>query len=216
MNQTLRAQITNSLDWLFPRVCYGCHTSHQPEQIPNLCIFCWENIAKIQRFKLMDTRVEVVSAGIYSDLLKKIVTQSKFKHHSMCIDFTFELIFSAFQKLPAKFDYVTSIPSNYFRCLWRGVDLPGMLAKEISRKSGIEFRTDFLKKGRRSHRQRTLNWIQRQQNVKNLYEASPEIRGKRLLIIDDIMTTGSTIKACHKALKRHKPAHIVFLTVAKT
>jgi competence protein ComFC len=204
-------------DWLFPRYCFGCKTKHQPEAIHNLCIFCWEKIFKPNLFIYEDHRKSpMFAAGFYDDLLQRIVILSKFKHHHICTDFLVELIHQTFQKIPHSVDIITSVPSNYWRSLKRGVDLPGTLAKELSKRTGIEFRPNILKKSRKTDRQLTLTQKAREKNVKDLFIASPDVRGRNILVIDDIVTTGNTIMACHHALRREKPCQIIFLTCAKT
>lgn len=224
MNQSFKPFIQKSteylsggLDWLFPRHCFGCEKMHQPERIPNLCVFCWERIYQPQRIVFSNQPdLHIFSSGSYEDLLKRCLIQAKFKHHSISTDFVTELVQQTFLKIPMKIDLITSVPSNYWRSLWRGVDLPAMLAREISKKSGIEFRTNVLKKRRNADRQSRLNKEERKKNMIGLFEASPDIKGRNVLVVDDILTTGSTVLACFRALRRRKPSKIVFLTVAKT
>lgn len=216
INQCFQA-MRASFDWLFPRQCFGCQKSDQPERFPNLCVFCWHLMFRPQRTIFPNqSNLEVFSCGIYEQLLKRCVILAKFKHHAICFDFLHELLNSTFEKIPVRFDLIASVPSDYWRSYRRGVDLPAMLAKELSNQKKIEFKIDTLTKKRRPNRQKNLNQKDRKQNVKNAFQASPEIRGKSVLIIDDILTTGSTILSCHRALERQKPKQIVFLTAAKT
>lgn len=173
-------------------------------------------MAQPQHLQVSHANLEIFSAGIYEEPLKRTIIQAKFKNNIMCRDVAFELIYSTYQKIPLRFDLITSVPASYWRSFARGIDLPGSLAKQLSRQTQIEFRTNVLKKGQKQKRQGRLNSLERAENMKNAFEAAPDVRGKTILVIDDIMTTGNTIKACYRALKRHKPAHIVFLTIAKT
>jgi competence protein ComFC len=224
MNQSFKPVLSKGttyllrgFDWLFPHRCFGCRQSHLPEKVLNLCVFCWDQIYRPQRVIFENKQdCHIYAAGFYEDLLKRILILSKFKHHSICAQFLSELTIQTFQNIPQSMDMITSVPSNYWRCLRRGVDLPGMLAFELSKSTGIEFRTNVLKKRRFADRQNKLSMQERLRNMTKLFRATEDVRGKNILVIDDVLTTGSTVLACYRALKRKKPASITFLIVAKT
>ncbi len=125
-------------------------------------------------------------------------------------------MFETLKQIHFPIDIITSIPGDYWRCLKRGVDLPALLAQELSKRNGIEFRTDLLKKRRNPDRQQQLNKDARKENMKDVFWASPELQGKNILVIDDIITTGNTILSCFRTVRTQKPANVVFLTAAKT
>ncbi|MEZ4846927.1 MAG: hypothetical protein R2877_08370 [Bdellovibrionota bacterium] len=107
MNQTFKT-ISKGLDCLFPRVCFGCSQSHRPQRVPNLCILLGE-ISQPLRIKTTDRRVDILSAGLYQNLLKKIVTQAKFNRNSICTDFSLQLLVQTLGKNSAPFDLITSV-----------------------------------------------------------------------------------------------------------
>ena len=74
-----------------------------------------------------------------------------------------------------------------------------------------------LAKIKQNKKQSTLTEKQRTENVKDVYklENKNEIYNKRILLLDDIYTTGSTVKACVKELKKGKPQTIDVLVIAK-
>lgn len=208
---------TSWFNWLFPHRCLSCHQTEHPEKTFNLCIFCWDQIFRPQRTVFSQKPNCVIYAGgHYEGFLKRALILSKFKHDLMSTEILITLITEMFQKIHRPFDLISFIPSYYRRSLVRGVDLPALLAYELSKSTGIEFRTDILKKRHYRQRQSLLSRNLRQKNTVNLFKAEEMARGKNILIIDDVMTTGSTILSCYRALSRKKPAGVTFLTIAKT
>lgn len=72
----------------------------------------------------------------------------------------------------------------------------------------------LLAKIKETQRQETLNKKQREENLVGAFAASAEAKGKNVLLIDDIKTTGSTLNRCAQALKRKGARSVVCITVA--
>ena len=181
-----------------------------------MCEGCWKVVFKPQQiFFPYQQDCHVFASGLYQDELKKTILLAKFKRHERSIDAIHCLMSKTFERMPNTFDIITSIPSNYWRSLWRGVDLPATLARELSKSTGISFRQDLIQKTKDPDRQTTLTKTERIQNMRKVFKASALVKGKHILVVDDIITTGSTILSCYKAMRRQKPASVTFLTAAK-
>ena len=223
MNQSLRTPLVqifepfgHALDWLFPRRCQCCDQKDKNLPTLNLCDFCWNLIFKPQRVIFPNKPdCHVFAAGSYEEFLKRMIIQAKFKHHAISTDTLNELLFRTFKFIPFKVDIITSVPSVYWRSLRRGVDLTATLAFELSKKTGIAYQPKLLRRIRKSDRQTKLSKDKRQSNTQKLFQASALATNQTILVIDDIITTGSTAMACYRALKKQKPAKIIFLTCAK-
>lgn len=212
-----KKQLVRGFDWLFPHRCFECRQVDHPQAILNLCVFCWEKAFRPQRIIFSHyPDCLIYSSGNYEHLLKRILILSKFSHHSIGIELLTCFVQKTFEKIHDPIDMITFVPSYYHRTLKRGVDLPALLAFELSKSTGIEFRTDVLKKKRLAKRQSLLSRALRLKNTTKLFQASSEVKGKNVLVVDDILTTGSTALACYKALRRRKPASVRFLTAART
>ena len=114
-------------------------------------------------------------------------------------------------------DIVCSVPSSKERLKERGFDHAKDIAKEFCKMTGLEYK-DLLVKIKHTEHQTELSREQRLVNLEGSFAAQnvTEIKGKKILIVDDVFTTGSTLSCCAKALRKAKPAKIFCLTVAKT
>lgn len=97
------------------------------------------------------------------------------------------------------FDAVTYVPMHRLRFLKRGFNQSRVLAEGISKISGIPLEDTLLclKNGKRQH---SLFGKERAKNVKGRYRANNNAKGKTLLLVDDIKTTGATLDVCTKQL----------------
>jgi ComF family protein len=113
-----------------------------------------------------------------------------------------------------RFDAVTPVPLHWRRQWQRGFNQSELLARGIARRCGIPV-IHALKRVRPTVAQAGLSNTGRRQNVAAAFRPRRTVEGKRILLIDDVMTTGSTAAACALALKRAGAAKVSLLTVAR-
>ena len=116
-----------------------------------------------------------------------------------------------------RLDGLVPVPLHYFRRLRRGYNQAEVLAREFSALAGIPCRSELLARRRRTSQQANLPRDRRAQNVKGAFEAPypNEIRDLRIGVVDDIMTTGSTVNECARALKSAGAAEVHVLALAR-
>ncbi len=111
---------------------------------------------------------------------------------------------------------IVPVPLHYRKLRRRGFNQAELLARALSRETGIPVRL-LLKKTKRTKEQKKLTGKQRRKNVSHSYSvAEAAIRNKvpeSVLLLDDIVTTGSTLNACASALKEAGVAKVFYLTV---
>jgi competence protein ComFC len=115
-----------------------------------------------------------------------------------------------------RFDLIVPVPMHWWRHWKRGFNQTELLARVLSRRSGIPFGRALVR-SRATPPQAGLTLAQRHQNLNRAFRPSSrmEIRGKRILLVDDVFTTGSTASACAKSLKKAGAASVVLLTLAR-
>jgi ComF family protein len=115
-----------------------------------------------------------------------------------------------------RFDAVVPVPL-YWRRQWsRGFNQAELLARQVAKRRGIPV-LSALRRKRGTDTQASLATAGRRRNVAGAFvvRANVELAGKRILLIDDVMTTGATAGACATALKRGGAKSISLLTVAR-
>jgi ComF family protein len=115
-----------------------------------------------------------------------------------------------------RFDMLVPVPAHWRRRLWRGFDQAEVLARELSRRTGIPA-VRALRRKRHTDPQAGLTRRQRRENIRGCFQtAAPEaVRGRRVLLIDDVLTTGATVNAAAAALKQAGAAHVAVFTLAR-
>lgn len=115
-------------------------------------------------------------------------------------------------------DYLIPIPLYYKSEGGRGYNQADILAKVISRKTGIPVCENLLQKVMETKQQKDLDKTERRKNLENAFVVLPEHRalidGKTVILIDDIYTTGATADAASKVLKDAGAARVFVVTVA--
>jgi ComF family protein len=95
----------------------------------------------------------------------------------------------------------------------------GALARSIERQSGVKVTAQALRRVRPTQQQIGLSRSQRASNVQGAFGVAPdrqsEIQGRRVLLVDDVLTTGATVDACARALLRAKAAEVDVLVFAR-
>ena len=115
-------------------------------------------------------------------------------------------------------DVVVPMPVTFWHRLDRGYNQCAYLARGLAQRLGAPYKGRSLRRKGHPRRQGGLSEEERRTNVIGTFCVSrpPDIRGKTVLVIDDIMTTGSTLSACAEALKAHGAARVWCATLARS
>ena len=115
-------------------------------------------------------------------------------------------------------DYIYFIPSHKRKEAIRGYNQSELLASYISKELNIELSTNNLIKYRHTKEQNKLNKSGRIDNLKDAFKLKrpEEVKGKSILLIDDIVTTGSTFMECAKVLKENGAREITALALTSS
>lgn len=115
-----------------------------------------------------------------------------------------------------KIDAIVPMPIHWTRRMVRGFNQCELLARELSRHTGVPV-AKLLVKIKRTGKQSNLSGAKRRRNVRGSFETvqGEVVRGKRLLLLDDVLTTGATVNEAAQVLKNGGAARVVVLTVAR-
>lgn len=114
-------------------------------------------------------------------------------------------------------DVIVPVPLHYSRLVKRKYNQAAMLAVELSKLTGIPVDLTHLIRHRKTRPQVEFSGHVRVKNVKGAFsiKSIKAFQGKRVLLVDDVLTTSSTLKECAKAIAKAKPKSIDLLTAAR-
>lgn len=119
----------------------------------------------------------------------------------------------------SQIDCIIPVPLHWTRLCKRGYNQAELIAKEISKLSDIPLYNSVLKRSRATASQGHLSVAEREKNVKNAFKIHPKngkfIHGKCILLIDDVMASGTTLHYCTKALLKAGAQKVNILVLAK-
>jgi ComF family protein len=115
-------------------------------------------------------------------------------------------------------DVIVPVPLSRLRLLLRHFNQAAILAGEVSRRTGIRVDPLLLKRTRATRSQVGMTRNQRRRNVAGAFKVPGHkragVQGARVLLIDDVLTTGATVEACARTLKRAGAARVDVLALA--
>lgn len=113
-------------------------------------------------------------------------------------------------------DFMVSVPIHKSRYRKRGFNHAFELAKEIGKHSGIKAYDDYLKRVKKTKPQYMLKVDERRENIKDAFEMaeSKNVKGRKILLIDDIFTTGGTVNECAAVLKKNGAEKVDVFTLS--
>ncbi len=116
---------------------------------------------------------------------------------------------------PEQLDALVPVPVSGERLRKRGYNQAALLAKAVAEETGISLRGDLLIRQNRTAALRNMSARERRRNLKNAFIVPDiDVESKRIMLVDDIFTTGATIDACARELLRAGAAEVLFLTAA--
>jgi ComF family protein len=174
----------------------------------SICEVCDKIIKEKFCAKIIKTHYREVicaSAFAYQGCVKEAIKRFKFKHEKSYKDEFSKLVAKTVKKCfpKQKFDLITCVPIHENRVNTRGYNQSELIARGVSKILGISFENTLIKT-QNNRSQHGLNFAKRQTNVDGVYKLIKNLDGKKILICDDIITTGATLNECITTLFRAK------------
>ena len=224
--------------FLYPAKCRVCETFLEVASIPYICANCWHNIQFLEppwcdicgtpnvnrrcdECAISPPRYgKLRSIALYQTTLQQAIHLFKFEKKKVLAQHLIQLINAHIPTdcVIAEYDFILPVPIHKKRLQERGFNQAMLLATGIAQVEGVPILTDTLVRHRHTVAQSSLGMEARRHNIINAFEIrKPDvIRNKRILIIDDVFTTGATIREAVNELWKADPAELDILTLART
>lgn len=197
---------------------------------PDFCPYCAKSL-KTYDYACESCKKEIPENGItqgvkggyrscsalhYSSVFKKALLRYKFKRKKQFAkQFAYLLHRQVLHSYPDMiFDYITYVPMHKKAQKDRGFNQCELLAKELSKLMGIPYKSTLIKT-KVTKPQHELEIKDRYTNLNGAFKVieNETVKGKSILLVDDVITTGSTLGECAKTLQRSQPSHICCVTL---
>jgi ComF family protein len=159
------------------------------------------------------------AALAYGDVSRDLVLALKYQGRRDSLELLSRWMAAAGGDLLRDADLIVPVPLHYFRLVRRGFNQSIWLAAALSRRSGVRLAVDTLKRVRATPIQGGLSAEGRRRNVQGAFRVRKGrealLKDKKILLVDDVLTTGATAEACSRALKRAGARCVDVLTLAR-
>ncbi len=204
---------------LFPNICGICQKVSKTHICPK-CLLKLKNISetKIQIYTNKPYN-EYAYLFKYDGVIRERLIQYKFFEDGYLYKTFAEAILknNKICSFITKYDIIIPVPVHKKRKRQRGYNQTELIARVLSKKLDMQLEIDVLLKLKNTKAQSTLNKENRKINAKGVYQLQnkEKINDKKILLLDDIYTTGSTVNEASKVLQGAMPQEIGVLTIAK-
>lgn len=208
---------------IFPPKCMVCEELLLEDSPLYICPSCKRSLPRYGRGFVKNSEVKLVDklfAGFhYKEGIETAIHTMKFNDHPRLVNTMAKLIYQELcqEDTIPYFDCILPIPMFSKKKRKRGYNQTELLAKELALLLGIEVRADLLIKTRTTKPQSRLKREERLENLKDAFSVGNEINyivGKNILLVDDVVTTGTTLSTCAKILREHDISSIYALVIA--
>src|SRR6516164_2647084 len=227
------------LDIALPTLCVSCR---EPVAGEGVCADCWSKLSFIAKPYcprlgipfVYDPGPDMLSmeaiasppayqraraAVRYDDVARTLVQALKYHDRTDLAPTMGRWMARAGTQLLDGADMLIPVPLHWRRAWRRRYNQSGALARVIERQTGVKVRGDVLHRVRATEQQIGLSRPQRASNVQGAFAVSAagkaELQGRRVVLIDDVLTSGATLDACARALLRAKAAEVDVLVFAR-
>lgn len=211
--------INSALDYFFPPICGMCGEINENY----ICNNCYENIKKIKKCVINEYNNRNFSKHLYifryEGIIRNKIIEYKFEDKGYLYKMFAKIILSDKKtcNFIKKYDVIIPVPISKKRKKKRGYNQSELVANELAQKLNQDIWTDIIIKKKDNKPQSELNKLERIKNVEDIYEINKpiEVKNKKVLLLDDIYTTGSTVNEIARKLKQNQTQEIGAITLAK-
>lgn len=223
------------LDFILPPRCIGCQEIVTTQG--TLCGACWAKIDFIEHpmcckcgnpftvdmgqseqcgacLKTPPTYSKARSAVVYNDGSRTYAIRFKHGDATYLAPLMAQWMYKCAPDLIEGSDLIVPVPLHWTRLIMRRYNQAALLAKELSKISGNHADNQILKRTKATRSQKGKK-DQRRKNVRKVFTTNANLNGKKILLVDDVLTTGATVDECSKTLIYAGASEVRVLTFAK-
>jgi ComF family protein len=189
-----------------PKNLKACHYCGIPSQTNSHCISCNSYKTPFKR---------TLAPYLYDAGIKHLIGALKFRQNLVTAELLANLFISETMQSNISADYLLPVPAHKHRLKERGFNQAHEISKALAKKLNIPILTAIQKK-KHTTPQSLLSAKQRQTNLKNAFSLTGSIPISRIAIIDDVITTGSTMNEIAHLLQETGVSHIEAWAIART
>lgn len=230
---TRQSLISHLSNILYPARCPLCGNNPDVFTHSPVCGSCWSGIRRYtgpscrvcalpftseharvcgQCLKKPPPFSRVITYGLYEGIIREAINQFKFHGLRRLSDPLGNLLLGF--DLPAV-DGVVPVPLTIRRLRERGFNQSLLIARIIAKKIRVPLLMDVLVKKKETPPQIGLTARERLLNLRNAFAVKGNVKGLRLLLVDDVMTTGATVTECSEQLMKSDAEEVIVLTLAR-
>ena len=190
------------LDWIYKKKCYFCRSS---KECVKMCSQCY---AELEHLALTPQRIvegkKVYCAGIYSKNLQKLIRGLKYHNQRDLAYFLAKFMYDYWSQITTDTGFeVVPVPIFPKREKQRKYNHMTLVGEEVCKLTGNTLNTTLIKRVKNTKPQYNLKRPERIKNLENAFKVDVKnYKGKTVLLIDDICTTGTTFEQMIKELKK--------------
>lgn len=230
------------LELVYPPACLVCGAGLAPRAEADLCLDCERNIRRIEEPTCRRCGAELGpytassyacqtcrnlglrfrrahAAAHFTDTVRELILALKFRRDRLAVRPLIQILLERAEELALgeQVDEVVPVPLHWFRRRRRGFNQSELFARAVADRLHRPVELESLRRVRPTAPQTQLGFAARQRNLAGAFRVgSPDaFAGKRILLVDDVLTSGATCSACAKALKEAGAKTVIVLTVAR-
>ncbi len=158
----------------------------------------------------------VCSPFLYEDDIAKLLSRAKFRAGFASLALVSELCAMQFGAQQPKPDLLIPVPLSWRRMAKRGYNQSALIARYVSKSLGIPVDLRTLKRKRHTRPQSELSRSARLKNLSGAFTVRRDLSGKSVALIDDVLTTGATVRAASNTLKKAGAERVTIWVCART
>ena len=228
------------LDALMPPVCSACQTPLCDHN--TLCAECWNNILFIRPpvcdvlgtplpYDIGERAVSAAAAkdppvydraravAAYEGTVRELIHGLKFRDQQIAIPLFARWLALAAKEITPPGSLIIPVPLSRRRLWQRRYNQAAILSRALADQTGLRHHPLVLKRVRNTVSQIGLTRAQRETNVSGAFRIAkrhaPLLADRTIVLVDDVVTTGATVSACARTLKRAGAAHVNVLSLAR-